>query len=189
MSQFQVHTTDSAPAGARPILDGAQKSMGFVPNLFGVFAESPELLKAYTTIGSLVDATSFTPTERQIVLLATSFDNECDYCMAAHSTIAGMQNVAEDVVGALRSGDPIADPKLEALRTFTQKVVHQRGRVADVDVQAFVDAGYARKQVLEVVLGVGMKTLSNYTNHLADTPLDDAFQPKAWTAPERVSAN
>lgn len=186
MSPFNIHTPESAPQGSRPILEGAQKALGFVPNLYGTFAESPELLKAYTTVGQIFDQTSFTPTERQIVLLATSAINGCDYCMAAHSTIAGMQSVPADVVAALRDDQPIADPKLEALRQFTTKLVEKRGWADEADVNAFLAAGYTKAQVFEVVLGVGMKTLSNYTNHIAATPLDEAFQPQAWKRPETV---
>lgn len=183
MTRFDIHTPETAPEASRPILEGAQKALGFVPNLYGTFAGAPALLQAYTQVGQLFDQTSFTPTERQVVLLATSFVNGCDYCMAAHSTIAAMQKLPADVVQALRDGEPIADPKLEALRRFTVQLVEKRGWADDADVDAFLAAGYTKEQVLEVVLGVGMKTLSNFTNHLGATPLDAAFQPQAWSRP------
>ncbi len=188
MTNFQVHSIDSAPDRAKPTLEKAQKAMGFIPNLYGTFAESPATLEAYATIGSLFDRSSFNATERQIVLLATSFENGCEYCMAAHTTIAGMQKLPADVVEALRSGNAIPDARLEALRSFTLQVVRERGWVKDADVQAFLDAGFTQAQVLEVILGVGMKTISNYTNHVASIPLDGAFQPNAWTAPEQAPA-
>jgi uncharacterized peroxidase-related enzyme len=182
MSTFQVHTIESAPAGSTQILEKAQKGLGFVPNLYGVLAESPALLEAYTSIGSTFDRSSFDATERQVVLLSVSLENGCDYCMAAHSTIAGMQGVPEHVVEALRAGTPLADARLETLGQFTRQVVRERGRVSEQDVQAFLDAGFTRAQVFEVILGVGMKTLSNYANHIAHTPLDEAFEAQAWTA-------
>ncbi len=184
MSNFQVHTIESAPAAARPTLEGAKRTLGFVPNLYGVMAESPALLKAYKTVGAFFDTlTTFTPTERQIVLLTTSFDNQCHYCVAAHTTLAGMQKVPSDVVQSVRNGEPIAEARLEALRTFTLSVVAGRGWVSEDETQAFLDAGFTKAQLLEVILGVGMKTLSNYVNHVADIPVDDAFQPNAWAAP------
>ncbi len=190
MTDFTIHTPESAPASSKPILEGAQKSLGFVPNLYGVLAESPALLEAYTKVGGLFDGLrSFNATERQIVLLSTSFENGCHYCMAAHSTIAGMQKVPEAIVQALRSGEPIADARLEALRTFTRTVVRERGWVAPAVVQTFLDAGFTRGQLLEVILGVGMKTLSNYVNHVASIPLDDAFQPAAWTSSKTAPAS
>ena len=182
MFELTVHTPDSAPEGSRAILEGAQRAMGFVPNLYGVFAGAPAALTGYTGLGQAFEQSSFSATERQVVLLAASAENGCEYCMAAHSTLAAMQQVAPDVVEALRDLEPLTDPKLEALRTFTLRVVQDRGRVPQDAIGAFLAAGYGQAQVLEVVLGVAMKTLSNYTNHLASTPLDAAFEPRAWRA-------
>ncbi len=189
MTDFKVHTIESAPEASRATLEKAQKSLGFVPNLYGVFAESPAMLEAYATLFGIFDrSTSFTATERQVVLLTAIFENECDYCMAAHSTIAGMQRVPDDVVQALRRGQPITDVRLEALSAFARKVVRERGWVSEGDVQAFLDAGFTRAQLLEVILGIGMKILSNYANHIARTPVDEAFQANVWTPPSKVSA-
>ncbi len=178
---YTVHSIDSAPVAAKDILAGAKKNLGFVPNLFGVMAEAPALLKAYATLSGIFDETSFTATERQVVLLAVSYENNCKYCVAAHSAIAGMQKVPNDVVKAIRDGRPFADTKLEALRRFAVAVVASRGWPSEVETKAVLEAGYGRQQILEVVLGVGMKTLSNYANHLADTPLDAAFAEASWS--------
>ncbi|MCC7428693.1 MAG: carboxymuconolactone decarboxylase family protein [Alphaproteobacteria bacterium] len=178
---YPVHTIDSAPDGAANILAAAKKGMGFVPNLYAVMAEAPALLKAYTTLSKIFDETSLTPTERQIVLLTTSYANDCEYCIAAHSVISQMQKVPDDVVQAIRAGRPISDTKLDALRRFTGAVVTSRGWPSDADTDAFLNAGYERRHVLEVVLGIGMKTLSNYANHIAETPLDQAFASAAWS--------
>jgi len=178
---YTVHTIESAPAGAKEILEGAKKGLGFVPNMFAVMAEAPALLKAYTTLSGIFDETSLSATERQVVLLTVSYENECKYCVAAHSVISGMQKVPADVVQAIRVGQPIADKKLESLRRFAAAVVTSRGWPSDADTAAFLSAGYGRQQALEVVLGVGMKTLSNYANHIANIPLDQAFASAAWS--------
>jgi len=178
---YTVHDLDTAPEAAQETLAGAKRAFGFVPNLLAVMAEAPALVKAYVTLSRIFEETSFSPTERQIVLLTTSFENDCDYCIAAHSIAAGMQKVPGEVVQAIRDGQPIADPKLEALRRFTAAVVNSRGWPSQADTAAFASAGYGHQQVLEVVLGVGMKTLSNYTNHVAATPLDRAFASAAWS--------
>jgi len=178
---YTVHTQESAPGAAQETLAGAKKAYGFLPNLLAVMAEAPALLKAYRVVGDLFEQTSLSPTERQVVLLTASYENDCEYCVAAHSVIAGMQKVPDQVVRAVRDGQPIADRKLEALRRLTAAIVASRGLPSPDDMAAFLQAGYARAQVLEVVLGVGMKTLSNYTNHLADTPLDPAFAKAAWS--------
>lgn len=178
---YPVHTIDTAPAAAKDILAGAKKSLGFVPNLFGVMAEAPALLKSYATLSGIFDETSFSATEQQIVLLAVSYENDCGYCVAGHSAIAGMQKIPGDVIKAIRDGQPIADARLEALRRFTVAVVKSRGWPSKADTRDFLAAGYGRQRILEVVLGVGMKTLSNYANHVATTPLDPAFAPVAWS--------
>jgi len=180
MSEFTIHNIESAPAKAGETLQQVKDNYGFVPNLMGVMAAAPAELQAYLSLNELFSQTSFSPTEQQVVLLTVSEYNQCEYCVSAHSAIAGMQNVPEDVVQAIRDGQPIGDQRLEALRRFTRAVVDKRGWVDDQDVAAFLDAGYSRANVLEVILGVSMKTLSNYTNHVAETPLDEAFQPQAW---------
>lgn len=75
---------------------------------------------------------------------------------------------------------PIADARLEALRKFTAKLVEAGGWLQEADVSAFLMASYTPADVLDVVLGVGQKTLSNYTNHLVGTELDAAFAGRAW---------
>ncbi len=179
--KFTIYTPETAPEQAKPILAGAKKAYGFVPNLLGTMAEAPALLRAYTTVSGIFDESSLSATERQVVLLTVSSGNQCEYCVAAHTVIAGMHKVPAAVVDAIRSGLAIADPKVEALRLFTAAVVASRGWPTDEETAAFFNAGYSRQQVLEVVLGVGMKTLSNYTNHIAATPLDSAFAPAAWS--------
>jgi uncharacterized peroxidase-related enzyme len=180
MSNFDVHTTETAQTPAAEMLGEIEKAYGFIPNLHGVFAESPATLRAYMSLGKIFDESSFSATERQLIILAVSRFNDCRYCMAAHTVVAGMQKVPSDVVAAIREDRPIQDDRLEALRTFATAVVEKRAWVSDEEVTAFLAAGFTRAQLLEVILGVTFKTLSNYTNHIADTPLDAAFKTGAW---------
>lgn len=182
-TKFTVHTKQTAPEASVELLQGTEKNLGFIPNLIGIMAEAPAVTKGYLSIMQIFDETSFSPTERQVVILTASRYNECHYCMAAHSVIAEMQKVPQDVVDAIRNDNSFADDKLEALRKFTTQVVDKRGWVSHEDIQAFVDAGYTRQQILEVILGVSFKTLSNYVNHITDTPLDTAFAKKEWASP------
>lgn len=188
MTTFTVHDKTSAPAASVPLIEKTERAYGFLPNLIATFAEAPATAEGYLSIGSIFDKTSFSPSERQVVLLAASRVNECHYCLAAHTVVAGMQQVPRDVVDAIREDRPIADAKLEALRRFTVAVVEKRGWVDDADIESFAAAGYGNQQVLEVVLGVAMKTISNYTNHVAETPLDDAFAAEAWQPVENRAA-
>lgn len=188
MADFETYSLDTVADEGREILETVNEAYGFVPNLMGKMVESPELARAYLDIGKTFDRTSFSETERQVVLLAVSRFNECEYCVAAHSAIAGMGKVPGDVVNAIRKDEPIADSRLEALRQFVTKAVERRGWVDASDVDAFFDAGYGHRQLLEVFIGIAMKTMSNYTNHVAGTELDDAFDDHEWRIPGNRAA-
>ena len=188
MVQFPVHTAESAPAASRALLEGIRRTSGFVPNLFGVFAESPAALRGALAIYEAFLASSLTPAEQQLVMLAVSEANDCEYCVAAHSTLAKrVAKVDAALVNATRRREPLGDAKLDALVTFTRKAVEQRGMLADAEVAAFLDAGYTRAQVIEVLLGVGMKTFNNYVDHVAHTPLNDQFKAEAWQPKRRAA--
>ena len=167
-----IRKLDDVRGEVRNLLANAQQTYGFVPNILGVMANAPSALKGYMTLSSIFDETSLSPTERQIVLLTVSFENECTYCMVGHSVIARLQNVDKEIITALQEGKPIVDDKLEALRRFTREIITTRGWPSDEAKNHFLEVGYEPSVMLEVVLGVAPKTLSNYTNHLADTELD-----------------
>jgi uncharacterized peroxidase-related enzyme len=181
MTKFTAHTTETAPALSRPLLEGIGRSFGFVPNLFGVFAESPAALRGALAIYEAFSTSSLSPAEQQLIMLAVSEANDCEYCVAAHSTLAKrVAKVDAALVDAVRRRAPLADAKLDMLVSFTRKVVEQRGMVSDAEVTAFLDAGYTRAQIIDVLLGVGMKTFNNYVDHIAHTPLNDQFKAEAW---------
>jgi len=188
MTHFPVHTAETAPAASRPLLEGLAKSFGYVPNLFGVFAESPAALTGALAIYDAFSKSSLGPAEQQLVMLAASEANDCEYCVAAHSTLAKrFAKVDPALVAATRRREPLADAKLDALVTFTRKVVEQRGMLADADVATFLETGYTKAQVIEVLLGVGMKTFNNYVDHIAHTPLNDQFKAEAWQRKRKVA--
>lgn len=184
MNNYQVHTEETASPAAAEILANAAKAYGFTPNLLGVMAESPALIKAYMAIGKIFDETSFSPTERQVVILAASRFNECRYCMAAHSVVAAMQNIPADVIEAIRNDEPITDSRLETLRTTVSTLVEQRGWLSDEETEAFFAAGFTKAQLLEIIVGISYKTLSNYVNKVAEAPLDEAFSSGVWAPAE-----
>lgn len=180
MSTFRLHDVESAPEESKPILENSQKTMGMIPNLHAVLAESPQTLKAYGTLHELFSNTSFNRDEITVVWQTINVENECTYCVPAHTAIAKQMGVSDDISQALRDEAPLPDDKLEALRTFTQQVMAKRGNVEKADLDAFFKAGYGHQKVLEVVLGLAQKTISNYVNHMAETPLDEPFQPLSW---------
>jgi len=181
MPVFPVITLDNAPEASKPLLENTQQNFGFVPNLIGVMAQSPALTEAYLTISGIFSNSGLSPTEQQIVLLTVSHFHECRYCMAAHTAIASMQSIESEVIQAIRDDLPIADKKLQALRIFTKRVVENRGWLPECDINDFINAGYQESHVLDIIVGIAQKTLSNYTNHLANTPLDEAFSEVSWS--------
>lgn len=183
---FALHDTATAPAASTDILNGVQKAWGFVPNLHRVLAESPAALEAYSTLWGIAEKTSFTPQERNIAYLSIIYENECTYCMAGHTNLSRMAKVEPEAIAAVREGRPIADPKLEALRQFAAKVTRNRGVVSEADVSAFKTAGYDNRTVLDVLVLAATKLISNYTNHLAETPLDPFMKGAEWNAPGKL---
>ncbi len=180
MTEFKLHDTNSAPADARAKLEGAQQAMGFIPNIFAKMAEAPTTIEAYQTLDKLLGDTSLSAVEVETVLLATSVYNRCHFCVAAHSGRAKQAGMDEGDLEALRGGGQLPTPRLNALAEFTRAVVDKRGWVSEEEVQQFLDAGFTQQQVLEVILGVTIKTLSNYTNHIVGTPLNKELEPLAW---------
>lgn len=175
-------TTADAEPRAKSALESAQKSLGFVPNMYAGMANSPGLLDTYLHGYQLFRQESgFTPAEQEVVFLTISRSNGCRYCVAAHSLIADqMSKVPPAVTDAIRDGREIEDAKLAALNAFTRTMVETRGLPARGDVDAFLSAGYSERQVLEIILAIAVKTLSNYSNHLFHTPVDAMFAARAW---------
>ncbi len=181
MPNFDIKTIENAKPESAKMLAAAKQNFGFVPNLLGAFAEAPAALEGYITMMGIFSKTSFSETEQQVVLMTSNFENNCSYCMAAHSILAAMGGMPEEVLAALRNNTPMPDKKLSALREFTRSVVTTRGYPTEETTNDFYAAGYSNQQALEVVLGVAVKTLSNYANHLANTPLDEAFSKAKWS--------
>jgi uncharacterized peroxidase-related enzyme len=175
MTHFPVLDETSAPAGSRPTLAATKAQFGFVPNLVGVLATSPAAAESYAQLARSFGAGSLSAAEQHVVLQTVNLLHGCHYCVPAHSTVAALGGVPRAIDAALCAGQPLGDARLEALRHFTHALVEQRGRIAQAEGEAFVRAGFTPAQMLEVIVGVAMKTLSNYVNHLAETPVDAAF--------------
>jgi len=168
---------DTAPEKSRPLLEKVQKRFKFIPNLFGVFANSPVLLNGYLAMEGAFDQGSLSAVERSVILLAASVENSCRYCTAAHSTVLkAFLHAPPEVVSAVRSKLPLSDPKLNSLVVLTREIVSERGHVRPQTIENFLAAGYRKDQILEVLMGVALKTISNYTDHISPAELDPAFQ-------------
>jgi uncharacterized peroxidase-related enzyme len=188
INAFKLHDAATAPAGSAEILNNVQQAWGFVPNLHRVLAESPAALEAYATLWTIAEKTGFTPVERNVAYLSIIYENECVYCMAGHTNLSRMVNVDDAAIAAVREGRPIADAKLEALRHFAALVTRKRGVVTPAEVEAFKAAGYDNRAVLDVLVLAATKLISNYTNHLAQTPLDTFMKGAEWQAPGKLKS-
>lgn len=169
---FRLHSIDTAPEASRKNLEQVKLKFGRVPNFFAVAAESPAAVDAYVSLSNIFRTTEFTPAEQQIVILAASVENKCEYCIAAHSKGARAAGVPDDVIRAVVNRAPLGDARLEALRKIVSQIVERRGWLSDADVTMFLGHGFTKAQLLDVMVGISMKTLSNYINHLTDPPLE-----------------
>lgn len=184
MTTFASHSIDTAPDAAKPLLETSFKNNGRIPGLHAVMADAPPLLAAYNFAHQQFMATTLTDEEKTVVWQAVNVEQNCHYCVPAHTGIAKMMKIDDAITEALRNETALPTAKLEALRTFTLLVIKNRGFVDDADTQAFLAAGFTTTNILEVILGAAQKLMSNYTNHFAQTPVDQVFQKFAW---ERVS--
>jgi len=180
MSTFPIHTLETAPEKSKPFLEKSLKSFGMIPGLHGALAEAPGLLEAYQMLHKLFTESSFDNDEQTVVWQTINVEHECHYCVPAHTGIAAMMKVDPAISEALRNKTALPTEKLQALHDFTLSMVRNRAHVSEQELEAFYTAGYTQRQVLDIILGISQKVISNYTNHLAETPVDDAFKKYAW---------
>jgi uncharacterized peroxidase-related enzyme len=169
---------ETATGEAKEILDSAKAKLGFVPNMYRTMANSEGYLSTYIHgYNAFREHSGFSAQEQELIFLVISRENGCDYCIAAHSMIADkVAKFDANVLAALRAGDTLDDNKLQALAVFTSRVFESRGLIGAAETAAFLEAGFSEKQILEVVLAISVKTLSNYSNHIFHTEVDAAFE-------------
>lgn len=177
---LKIHTTETAPKDSKALLENSQKAYGYVPNLHGILAEAPGLLEAYQNLHELFANSSFKNDELTVVWQTINVEHKCHYCVPAHTAIAKMMKVDDAITEALRNGTELPSTKLQTLRDTTLAMVRNRGNISQEQLQAFYEAGFTQRQLLEIILGISQKTISNYTNHIAETPLDKGFEKYTW---------
>lgn len=188
MTRFQLHTSETAPEDGKALIEKAEKSYGFVPNLIAGMIEAPATVEAYMALSRAVMKMSFTPAERHVVWFAINSYHDCTYCMAGHTRIAHGEKIPQDVIDAARDNISFADDRLNVLRTFTLAMVENRGWVDEAAIDTFMAAGFTRRNVIEIVGVIAHKVISNYTNHLVETPVDPHSRQYAWTRPANMAA-
>jgi AhpD family alkylhydroperoxidase len=181
-SAFVDHTPESAPEGSRGALHGTIAKFGFLPSAMARLAESPAVVAAFGRLMGIWETASLGHLEREVVTLTVAHHAGCEVCMAIHSAILARTNTDRSTLDALRAQTPLADARLEALRSFTNVILTKRGNASDSELGAFFAAGFSREQALDVVLGVGTYTLSTFANRLTRATLDSALDDFAWRA-------
>jgi alkylhydroperoxidase family enzyme len=143
-------------------------------------AESPALLEAYQKLHGLAQKASFDKEQLTVVWQTINVEHACHYCVPAHTAIANMMEVDPEITEALRNQTPLKSTKLETLRDTTLLMVRNRGVIEKTDIETFYAAGFSKQNLLDIVLVLAQKVMSNFTNHLADTAVDEPFQAFAW---------
>lgn len=170
---FQIHTQDTAPPESRQALIKAQEEIGYVPDLLGVFAQSPALVNAYMAMEEWMKKTSLSPIEREVVMKTTAHMSNCAWCASA----AGINDdVPAEIGRSAEQGLRFDDAKLEALRQYTIGVMQHHGRPSDEAKEQFIEAGYGPQQALEIVLAAGMMTVAAMAASLAHSVLESRIR-------------
>lgn len=184
MNNFKIHTTDTAPEKSQPLLKQIADNIGFTPNIFAVTAESDQALSGLVKINSAFSDSSFTPEEQQVILMATSVANGCVYCVAGHTLMAKGLEIPEGIIESLRTQGPVNHHRYAALHTLVNELIQYRGRIDESTLSQFLAQGYSKAQFFELVLGVSVKTFTNYVSNALTLTLDSAFEPYHWNRPE-----
>ncbi|ELA08545.1 AhpD-like alkylhydroperoxidase [Moraxella macacae 0408225] len=180
MARLTVNSVETAPEKAKERIESVQKANGFIPNLIGVLANSPQALEMYQEVGKMNSRNSLTPEEVEIVQITAAAHNGCDFCVAGHTKVATKLNMPQNVITALYQRTNIDDnAKYQALAQFTMQLIDKRGQVSDDELQAIKDAGYNDQNILDVVMGVALATLCNYANNVAKNDINPELQPFA----------
>lgn len=163
------------------LLHEAQFNWGFVPEQTEKLAQAVDALDSYSGLIQRFTISSLSPVEQEVVYITTSRENRCGYCIAAHTQCAVSAGMPAGQIEALRAGRATGDLRLDALQAMTRAIVVGKGRVGAETVAAFVAAGFRQEQVFEILIGIMAKMLSNFSNEIAGTPLEDDLIPYTWS--------
>lgn len=176
---FTVHTLESAPAESRRAMAATVKHQGHLPTAVALLAESPELLGTFLKASGAFDASTLDPLARETVIMTMATRNGCHLCVALHTARLTALEAEPALIAALRAGEPVTDSRLKAVQQFTLRVLATTGEVAEDELREFLDAGFTRRNALEVVLGIGAYTMSTLANRLVRAPIDDQLRAYA----------
>jgi AhpD family alkylhydroperoxidase len=173
---FTPLSISTAPDSAKPILHKIQDSIGSIPLLMAILANSPTALVGYHALEAVWENGSFPARERHLVLLTVSVENKCSYCTTTHSlALASNRRAALAVAYSIRNDIPLPNAKHEALVTLVRELVRARGCPRLETIQQFLAVGYRREQVMELLIGIALNTISNYLARIWPMPVGDGM--------------
>lgn len=170
MSKFNVPKREEVSTVNQAIFDNLEKAVGFVPNLFATYAHSENALGNYLALSGA--KTSLKAKEKEVVNLAVSEVNSCSYCLAAHTAIGKMNGFNDAQILELRAGKASFDTKLNALAGLAKNITENRGATNEAVVENFFNAGWSKENLVDTIVLVGDKTISNYLHKTTDVPVD-----------------
>lgn len=170
MSTFNVPKREEVSTKNQAIFDALEQAVGFVPNLFATYAHSENALGNYLALQNA--KTSLKIKEKEVINLAVSEVNTCIYCLSAHTAIAKMNGFTEEQILELRQGFASFDNKLDALARLAKNITENRGATEDVVAENFFNAGWTKENLIDVIVVVGDKTISNYLHKTTNVPVD-----------------
>jgi uncharacterized peroxidase-related enzyme len=167
---FTVPTRDTVSDANQALFDKLQRGLGMVPNLYATFAHSPTALGDYLALQSR--KSSLKPKEREVINLVVSQVNACEYCLAAHTVLGKLQGFTDSQVIELRRGTASFEPRLDALAKFVHEVATHRGKPRDEVTAALLAAGYSAEHVVDILMTIGDKIITNYLHGVTQVPID-----------------
>jgi uncharacterized peroxidase-related enzyme len=170
MTTISVPKRADVSASNQGIFDNLQKMLGFVPNLYATFAHSENALGTYLALQNA--KSSLSGKEREVINLVVSQVNQCQYCLAAHTMVGKMHGFTDDQIIEIRKAAITFDPKLDALARFVETVARERGHKSGAALDAFLAAGYTQENLIDTLVVIGDKIISNYLHGVTEVPVD-----------------
>ena len=176
MTIINVPTRDEVSPANQALFDNLKKNLGMVPNLYATLAHSEHALGNYLAFQNA--KSSVTGKAREVVNLVVSQVNECEYCLAAHTAIGKMHGFTDAQLLEIRSGTARFDAKLDALARLVKSIAIGRGHAEPALIDAFFAAGWSKENLVDVIVIIGDKTVTNYLHAVTKVPVDFPVAPK-----------
>ncbi len=182
MPKMNAVDPNTATGPTKTAFDEAKTQFGGVINLFKVAGNAPNVLAGILALNkSLNTGAELSHRQIELVAMLVSALNRCDYCVNVHMQVGKNAGVEEHaLIAALEAKSE--DPSEQALLTYTDEVVRNRGLVSEATFNAAKSAGFSDKALLEVIGVVGLYTTLQYIRHAADPahdfPMVKSFNPE-----------